>query len=67
MAKHTKAVPSGPTYVIVGLQMADQMPISFAGRDYDLANLSAEEVTYLLQFPEQVPYLKKLDVSQESA
>lgn len=50
---------------IVGLQKADSMPISFAGRTYDLANLTAEDRAYLTQFPEQVPYLPTtLDVSQ---
>lgn len=54
-------------YEIVGLQMADHMPIWFVGREYDLANLTDAEVELLLRFPEQVPYLKKkLDVSQAS-
>jgi hypothetical protein len=72
MAKQTQptaqAQPNEParSYDIVGLQIADRMPIAFAGREYDLANLSAEDRDFLLQFPEQVPYLKKLDVSQAS-
>ena len=44
--------------------MADTMPIEFRGRRFDLANLSDEDTAYLLQFPEQVPYLRKLNVSQ---
>jgi len=36
------------------------MPITFQGRDYDLASLSADDLDYLLDYPEQVPYLKKL-------
>lgn len=52
--------PPGRSYDIVGLQLADHMPITFRGRDYDLASLSADELDYLLEFPEQVPYLKKL-------
>ncbi|RIV20539.1 hypothetical protein DYU11_21070 [Fibrisoma montanum] len=50
----TKAKP----YQIVGLVLADSMPIKFAGRDFDLADLSAEELAFLLQYPEQVPYLR---------
>jgi len=72
MAKATQPKVEPPQqvarpYDIVGLQLADQMPIKFAGRDYDLANLSAEEAEFLLQYPEQVPYLqKKLNVSEAS-
>ncbi|GAB3550616.1 hypothetical protein [Spirosoma fluminis] len=58
-----RTMKRGKHYEIVGLQEADRMPIRFAGREFDLANLSAEDAYFLLQHPEQVPYLKKLDVS----
>lgn len=62
MPKEPTKTVSNP---IVGLLAADSMPISFAGRTYDLANLTAEDRAYLSQFPDQVPYLPKtLDVSQ---
>ena len=58
---------SRPGYDIVGLQPADRMPISFAGRSFDLANLSAEDAAFLLGFPQQVPYLRQTtDVSEAS-
>ncbi|GAB4042213.1 hypothetical protein [Spirosoma litoris] len=46
------------TYQIVGLEMSDYMPIRFDGVDYNLANLTADEVDFLVQHPDQVPYLK---------
>ena len=46
------------TYQTIGLEESDHMPISFEGKTYDLANLTADEVHFLLQYPEQVPYLK---------
>lgn len=53
---------------IVGLLAADSMPIVFAGRDFDLANLSAEDEAYLRQYPDAVPYFRSpLDVSQSAA
>ena len=36
------------------------MPITFQGRTFDLARLSAEDLAFLLQYPEQVPYLQRL-------
>ncbi len=58
-----RAVPTPKN--IVGLLAADSMPIAFAGREFDLANLSAEDEAFLRGFPDQVPYFaKKLDVSQ---
>jgi hypothetical protein len=67
-AAEVTSLPESPLqdYQIVGLQEADQMPIAFNGREFDLANLSTDDVAYLLGFPEQVPHLKKLDVSQAS-
>lgn len=68
MAKKQPTLPEpapvpvpGKPYQIVGLQLADQMPIHFEGRQYDLANLSDEELTYLLDHAAQVPYLKRID------
>ncbi|QJD79532.1 hypothetical protein [Spirosoma rhododendri] len=62
MPKETTKAAS--TKGIVGLLATDSMLIRFAGRDYDLANLSADDEAYLRQFPDQVPYLQKpLDVS----
>jgi hypothetical protein len=52
------AGPSSRTYKINGLKTSDTMPISFDGRVFDLANLSDEDLTYLLKFPDEVPYLK---------
>jgi hypothetical protein len=49
------------TYRTKGLEVSDYMPIRFEGRDYNLASLTADEVDYLLQFPDQVPYLEKVD------
>lgn len=54
MAKQPTKVASAQG--IVGLLAADSMPIRFAGREYDLANLTADEEAYLRQFPEAVPY-----------
>lgn len=47
-------------YEVIGLQPADTMPIEFDGQTYDLVSLSPSQLEYLLQFPDQVPYLKKL-------
>ena len=52
------------SYEVVGLQLSGHMPIWFGGREYDLANLSADDLEYLLGFPEQVPYLKLKSASQ---
>ena len=60
--KHPPAMAQ-KTYQVQLLQELDYMPIHFHGRVYDLANLTADELAYLLGFPEQVPYLKKI-VSQ---
>ena len=59
--KMTSEAATVPAYEIVGLQRLDTMPIEFNGRTYDLASLSDEDAAYLLQFPEQVPYLRALD------
>ncbi|MCX6216478.1 hypothetical protein [Spirosoma sp.] len=49
---------AAPAFDIVGLELAASMPIYFENRLFDLAHLSADEATYLLGFPEQVPYLR---------
>lgn len=46
-----------PRYQVVGLTPADTMPIDFAGRVFDLAALSDEDLAFLRQYPDQVPYL----------
>lgn len=75
MAKQTltpEQLPSPPpaarAYTVIGLQCSESMPISFQGRDYDLAQLSDEDLAYLLTFPEQVPYLRagQTDTSQSN-
>ena len=53
----TPTVPA-KNYQVVGLKLAKTMPIDFQGRIYDLADLSDDDLKFLLQFPEQVPYLK---------
>ena len=50
--------PAKPEYTITGLdQSGEQVLILFEGRTYDLKNLTAEDLAYLTQFPDQVPYL----------
>lgn len=72
MAKQTPPTESAPlpvptrSYDIVGLQTQERMIIKFDGREYDLNSLNGDELAHLLQYPDQVPYLKKLDVSQAS-
>lgn len=56
-AKET-AGPSPRAYKVAGLKQSDTMPINFDGREFDLANLSEQDLTYLLKFPDEVPYLK---------
>ncbi|QIP16808.1 hypothetical protein G8759_31285 [Spirosoma aureum] len=54
-----KAKPA-PAYQVNGLspQTPDgPIPIEFRGRTYDLLHLSPEELAFLLQYPDQVPYL----------
>ncbi|WP_143092604.1 hypothetical protein [Arsenicibacter rosenii] len=46
-------------FSVTGLAPADEMPVYFEGKRYDLARLTDEEAEYLLQFPEQVPYLTR--------
>ncbi|RYC69791.1 MULTISPECIES: hypothetical protein [Spirosoma] len=61
MAKLSKvglAPPPPRPYSIIGLTPAATMPIDFEGQRYDLANLTESELSYLLQFPQQVPYLQ---------
>lgn len=45
-------------YTISGLDTTGPVVIDFGGRSYDLKQLTADELNYLLGFPEQVPYLK---------
>ena len=52
-------VKADRNYTVTGLVPADRMPVQFDGREYDLASLTDEEAEYLLDFPEQVPYLKR--------
>jgi len=49
-----------PPYEVVGLDLSGEVLISFQGRTYDLKNLSEADLAYLLQFPTEVPYLRKL-------
>jgi hypothetical protein len=39
------------------LAEAETMPIEFRGQRYDLKRLTAEELAFLLDHPDQVPYL----------
>ena len=45
-------------YTITGLDTTGPVVIDFGGRSYDLKQLTADELNYLLGFPGQVPYLK---------
>jgi hypothetical protein len=49
-----------PTYELVGLTLSDYMPIQFRGRTFDLANLSAKDLAFLLKYPKSVPYVKPI-------
>lgn len=51
---------TAPAIEVVGLERSDYMPIHFDNRLFDLASLTPEDTAFLLQFPQQVPYLKVL-------
>lgn len=48
----------GQAYTITGLDTSADVIIDFAGRSYNLKQLTVDELHYLLGFPDQVPYVK---------